>query len=166
MNPLRVWTPAEILALTGAPTFEAGSGWGYSSTGYVALAALLEREMGDRYATLVRRELIDPAGLDRTWVGGFEDPAPPLAHGMLDINGDGSVEDLTSLVPATGFLTASGGAGALIATPGDVAHWLHSLMSGRVLQQKTLEEMQTWVERPTGTGTDWASCGWSERAGS
>jgi len=70
-----------------------------------------------------------------------------VAHAYIDINNDGKPEDYSAMLPMTGFLTAFGGAGAIVATPGDVAIWLRALVRGEVV---ALDEMEKWVDRTDG----------------
>ena len=89
-NPGRAWRPAELVdhaAAYGTPRFPPGRGFEYCDTGYVVTGILVEQ--AGRPLHEVYRELVfDPAGMDTTWLEGYE-PArkPEPAHhysGELD----------------------------------------------------------------------------------
>jgi len=147
MNPARKWQIEDVLQHAGEPDFEPGDGWSYSSTGYLVLTRIAELQAESSYAELLRREFFTPMGLRRTYIGGVDSVPEPVAHAYIDINNDGKPEDYSAMLPMTGFLTAFGGAGAIVATPGDVAIWLRALVRGEVV---ALDEMEKWVDRTDG----------------
>ena len=110
----------------------------------------------------MRRELIEPLGLDSTYVQGVEEPltAPALAYRIIDgfrgptpqARTDGS-----TVVPFRSVATAAGSAGALASTSGDLARWARALYGGTgVLSAATRREMLTFVKAYLyGTGTSY-----------
>jgi D-alanyl-D-alanine carboxypeptidase len=148
--PMRRWTADDILAATAGPVAEPGDAWSYSSTGYVALGVVAEAATGRGFNTLLRARVLDRLELDRTVHGAYEDPVEPIAHAWLDINGDGSAEDFTALLPPIAFRTAAGPAGAILTTAAELAAFTRALVNGALHSKATAAEMRRWVPRPDG----------------
>jgi D-alanyl-D-alanine carboxypeptidase len=137
-KPGAAWTAAASLKRVGKPYFKPGQGWHYSNTNYLVLGLLAERVTGRSQARLIRERFLEPLGLEETWYQAAEKPRRPLAHGYR-LRGpvkDPAITDLSGasrVVPFTSVVTASGGAGSMAATAGDVARWARALYTGRVL---------------------------------
>jgi len=147
-----VWTMEEALADYVRPgvVFPAGKGWSYSNSNYALLGLVAEKVGGEAWETLVRRELIDPLGLDSTYVQAAEDPPSPPARAHLMIAGNrGPVPrvrtDGTDVVPFTSVITAAGSAGAMASTTQDLARWARALYGGHVLTAATKRQMLTFI---------------------
>jgi D-alanyl-D-alanine carboxypeptidase len=150
----RSWTSAEILEayVPKGAVFPPGKGWSYSNTNYLLLGVVAAQVGGAPWEDLVRRELIEPLGLDATYVQAVEEPpAPPaLAYRIIDgfrgptpqVRTDGS-----TVVPFTSVATAAGSAGAIASMTGDLARWARALYGGStVLSAATRREMLTFVK--------------------
>lgn len=78
----RAWTPEELTARAAALPldFEPGARTSYSNGGYSVLAALAERAGGAPFHELLRRHVLEPAGMARSAAAGaFGDGVPPEA---------------------------------------------------------------------------------------
>jgi len=150
----RTWTSAEILEayVPKGAAFPPGTSWSYSNTNYLLLGVIAARVGGAPWEELVRRELIDPLGLDSTYVQAVDEPlsAPALAYRIIDgfrgptpqARTDGS-----TVVPFRSVVTAAGSAGAIASTTGDLARWARTLYGGTgVLSAATRREMLTFVK--------------------
>ncbi|WP_424976686.1 serine hydrolase domain-containing protein [Dinoroseobacter sp. S124A] len=94
-DPQRIWTPQDLLEVARGlpPTGRPGAQTSYSSTNYHLLGLVLERVTGTAYANLIRRDILAPLGLGRTWHSVQHWPAaraaqlPPLHHyaGTVDL---------------------------------------------------------------------------------
>ncbi len=149
----RVWTSEEILArfVRAGSVFPPGKGWSYSNTNYVLLGMVAAKAGGAPWEELVHRELIDPLGLDATYVQYVDRPTVPPALAYLMIPGNaGPVPrartDGTDVVPFTSVVTAAGAAGALSSTTQDLARWARALYGGNVLSHASRGEMLTFVK--------------------
>ena len=147
MNPRKTWTIEGLLEKIGDAKFEPGEKWAYSSSGYLVITGILEKVSGLSYRELLHQEITTPLQLPRTYVGGQEKINQPVVHAMIDINGDDVEDDLSALVPMTGFLSASSGAGGIVSNPGDVAKFVHALMHDKLVK---VESLKQWVERSDG----------------
>ena len=150
----RSWTSAEILEsyVPKGAAFPPGTSWSYSNTNYLLLGVVAAKVGGAPWEELVRRELIEPLGLDNTYVQAVELPpvAPALAYRIIDgfygptpqARTDGS-----TVVPFRSVITAAGSAGAIASTAGDLARWARALYGGTgVVSAATRREMLTFVK--------------------
>jgi CubicO group peptidase (beta-lactamase class C family) len=108
----------------------------YSNPGYTLLGALVEKLRGASWGEVLRREVLEPLGLDRTSVR----PRAPHAggwavHPWADVMLSEPSEDLGRMAPA----------GQLWSTTGDLARFAVFLTQGddRVLSAQTVREMRT-----------------------
>ncbi|WP_225634715.1 serine hydrolase domain-containing protein [Streptomyces solaniscabiei] len=108
----------------------------YSNPGYTLLGALVERLRGAPWEDVLRREVLEPLGLDRTTTR----PQAPHAggwavHPWADVMLPEPVEDLGRMAPA----------GQLWSTTGDLARFAAFLAKGddKVLSAGTVQEMRT-----------------------
>lgn len=108
----------------------------YSNPGYTLLGALVEELRGAPWEVVLRREVLEPLGLDRT----SGEPQAPHAggwavHPWADVMLPEPLEDLGRMAPA----------GQLWSTTGDLARFAVFLVAGddRVLSAESLREMRT-----------------------
>jgi CubicO group peptidase (beta-lactamase class C family) len=113
----------------------------YSNPGYTLLGALVEKLRGAAWEDVLRREVLEPLGLDRT----SAQPQAPHAggwavHPWADVMLPEPVEDLGRMAPA----------GQLWSTTADLARFAAFLVRGdeRVLSAESLREMRTPAAPP------------------
>jgi CubicO group peptidase (beta-lactamase class C family) len=113
----------------------------YSNPGYTVLGALVEKLRGAPWEDVLRREVLEPLGLDRT----SGRPTAPHAggwavHPWADVLLPEPTEDLGRMAPA----------GQLWSTTGDLARFAAFLVRGdeRVLSAESLREMRTPAAPP------------------
>ncbi|NGO48894.1 serine hydrolase domain-containing protein [Streptomyces ureilyticus] len=132
------------IALAHPPTFEPGTGWRYSSTGYLLAGMIIERVTGHPYGEEIRRRIITPLGLRETHVPGDASAIPgPHPRGYVRPGEDAPLRDITAISPSVG-----GAAGEMISSGGDVNRFLDALVRGELLRPAQLREMTK--TRPTG----------------
>jgi CubicO group peptidase (beta-lactamase class C family) len=133
----RLATPEEYLeVLAGHPTaFPAGEDFAYNNGGYVVLAVLVERAGGAGYHELVRRVVLEPAGMaDTEFLRSDELPAR-AARGYLAVDG---LRTNVLHLPVVGV-----GDGGAYSTAADLHRLWDALHSGRIVSPDTLELMMT-----------------------
>ncbi|MCX4763404.1 beta-lactamase family protein [Streptomyces sp. NBC_01275] len=126
---------ADVLGDQAAP-HPAGRRFHYSNPGYAVLGALVEEVRGVPWEEALRREVLEPLGLDRTSVRSQAPAAGGWAvHPWADAMLPEPVEDFGRMAPA----------GQLWSTTGDLARFAAFLARGddRVLSAETLREMRT-----------------------
>jgi D-alanyl-D-alanine carboxypeptidase len=136
-------TDAQMLDLIKAsePVYIAkpGTGWSYSNTGFVLLAAIIGRLTQAPYGEYLRTRIFDKAGLSRTRV----DDASEIVVGRVS----GYTQDKNA---PSGFRNASfismtytGGAGSVRSTAEELCAWHAALLGGKVLRQGSVDQMLT-----------------------
>lgn len=134
------FSPGEIVALTWeAPlSFEPGTEFEYSNSGYVLLGWIAERVTGLSYAEALRRYVLDPLELRDTGYDGSL--RPPEGHA------GGHTRDLVGYRPARRIdPSVPYSAGMLYSTVGDLARWATGLFveGGLFRDPETLARMTT-----------------------
>ncbi|MDA9864295.1 beta-lactamase family protein [Flavobacteriales bacterium] len=108
-------------ALPGAPPMERkpGEAFEYSNTGYVLLAALLERVYGQPFEQLMKERVFDPAGLECTRVWNLFSEDKDWPHKTWSM--DGVQADAPQIDPTE--LDGVAGDGGVFMCARDVARW-------------------------------------------
>ena len=130
----RAWTAEEVVALAkDQPRVGTIGGPGmYNGINYYVLGMVIEQVTGESLAAVLRRDLLEPAGLERIWMQVGDQPQPPLTVAVDRT--DAKVVD-----PASGYLpslasasTGQGGAGIAADAP-SLARWGYLLYGGRII---------------------------------
>lgn len=125
-SPKKVWAQSELLAfaaaqpVTGAP----GAGWAYSNTNYILLGQLVEAVDQKPIAESIRTRILTPNQLDEVFFDGEEPVNGTMATG-LDENG----KDVTTEYD----ISWAWAAGAIVASPRDLARFVELLGKGALL---------------------------------
>jgi CubicO group peptidase (beta-lactamase class C family) len=150
-DPKRAWTPREVLdiAFRHPPQFAPDASYEYSNTNYAVLGLIAEKVGGRPLAQQFQDRLFGPLGLARTSLPAADDTAipTPYSHGYMyggsfyALGDDPYPPDVQAAARAgtlrpidytnqnSSYATAAGGA---ISTAGDLAHWIESLVTGKV----------------------------------
>jgi D-alanyl-D-alanine carboxypeptidase len=137
-EPSRPWRPGELIdhaAAHGRPNFPPGQGFEYSDTGYVVAGILVEQVTGRPLHAVYRELVLDPLGMDATWLDGQEpararEPAHHYSGGL----------DMTTVSP-----TIDWSGGGLVTTAPDLTRFVRALWSGRIVDSRGLEELTRWT---------------------
>jgi D-alanyl-D-alanine carboxypeptidase len=140
-DPLRVWTPREIVAIATAhpPTFPPGADWSYSDTNYFVLGLIVEAATGRPLAGELRRRIFAPLHLRATSLPTEPGIAGHHAHGYFLR----PLEDVTVGSPSVQWA-----AGALVSNADDLARFFRALLGGRLLRPDLAQLMKTTVAAP------------------
>jgi D-alanyl-D-alanine carboxypeptidase len=134
----RVWNPQMSLRFMGKPYGKPGTLWHYSNTNYLVLGMIAEAVGKAPVADQLRTRFFGPLGLDDTWYQAAERPRTALAK-AYQLNGTKatatpvSLSDGHGISPFTSVITASGAAGSVASTAGDLARWVSALYGGNAL---------------------------------
>ncbi|MFE7750773.1 serine hydrolase domain-containing protein [Streptomyces sp. NPDC057428] len=126
----------------------AGHGHHYSNPGYTLLGSLVEKLRGEPWADVLRREVLEPLGMDRTSPEARSPHAGGWAvHPWADVMLPEPAEDLGLMAPA----------GQLWSTTTDLLRFASLMVHGddRVLSASSVEEMRA-PAAPSEAG-DWAA---------
>jgi D-alanyl-D-alanine carboxypeptidase len=150
-NP--VYRPEELVALVADRPLEfaPGTGFAYSNTGYVVAGLLVEAVTGNSLARELRTRILEPLDLEHTSfpaaerrLGGYH--ARGYVPGEHAPTPQAAPLDVTDINPSWAWA-----AGALVSNAADVSRFYRSLLGGRLLGPRLLEEMKTTVpDRETG----------------
>jgi len=142
-NPLKVWTPGELIEIGASmsPLSDPGQRWAYSNTGYVMLGLIIEKAWGTSYKNVIHSNLLEPLGLNDTYVPSDKVIPGSHAHGYADLSGDGVLEDVTDLEPSVIW-----SAGGMISNTKDLVCWAKALYGGNVLNEKSMKEMYSFTD--------------------
>lgn len=137
------WKPEELVALglSHPPTFEPGTGWSYSNTGYIVLGMLIEKVTGNDPGEEITDRIIRPY---RLWQTTYPEPGDrrirgPHVHGYFAFPG-GPLRDFADFEPSI-----TGAAGNMISTGPDLTRFVRALVAGKVVPPTLLKEMQHTV---------------------
>ncbi len=151
MSPKTAPDAAGLVAAAEALDFEPGTSWKYSNTGFVAMALLLEQLYDQSFGDLIQTQLAQPSEAPHVYsIDWPESPDRPLAHGFIDLAGNGTFTDFSAMTDSRTFRAATIGAGSMLATAPALARALHAIVGGEVMTPEELAEMKTWVDRPDG----------------
>ncbi|MEU9234356.1 serine hydrolase domain-containing protein [Streptomyces subrutilus] len=163
-EPGKARTPREMLdiAFRRPPNFAPDASYEYSNTNYALLGLVAEKAGGRPLAQQFQERLFTPLGLSATSLPGIRDTAlpAPYAHGYMyggtayalvdqpypaDLqaaarSGKLLPEDYTHQNPS--YATAAGGA---VSTADDLATWIRSLVTGKVLGPAAQRQ---WLDSP------------------
>ncbi len=151
-NPNFHYYPAQIISqFVGPPQFAAGTAFSYSNTNYLLLALIIEEVTDMPYFEVIRQRIIDPLGLEQTFMPVEEPWQSPIAHLWLDANGNGVVTDFhQNFTTWTALLTAVAPAGGYFTTPSDLVEWMYQMHAGDLLNADTKTEMYMTVNANLG----------------
>jgi D-alanyl-D-alanine carboxypeptidase len=137
----------ELLALAATQRWEGklAQGFEHSNSNYVALGMIVERLRGRPIAEVLRSDIVEPLGLEATWLAA-PGPAPiPMVRGYVTIFDD----RLDVTYPA--LHTGSSAAG-MVSTVGDLNTFYAALLQGRLIPPAMVTEMQSPLYARYGLG--------------
>lgn len=138
-------TPAEIVELAAAAESGLpGQQFSYSNTNYILLGQLLEAVDGRSLNDALSARITGPLGLRNTYFAEPDGPEPTLLAEPWSLGRYAGLEDS----PYTAWETAAWAAGALVATPDDLATFMSGLAGGELLDEETVAEMTDFTARP------------------
>ena len=140
----REWTLTEALATLpeGAEgLFTVGRDPWYNNLNYQVLADLVAKVTKQSFAQAVRADLLDPAGLQRTWVQSGETPTGPLTVGGQAAYAD-VVDPAGPFMPSRSFTSFAVGFASVAADAADVAQWGYQLYGGQVIDSTLITQME------------------------
>lgn len=142
-NWSRVWTAEEVLStFVGEPHFPPGTGWYYTNTNYILLGLIIESATGSSLAEELRQRIMDPLGLEHTYLAAVEPAVGTLAHGWIDVDDDGILDDI-SAVENRSYYSIGTASSALVTSAGDLITFSQALLGGQLLGQEMLDQMLT-----------------------
>ena len=138
----RTWSVTEVLNLAAQrePEFDPGASYAYSNTDYVLLGEVIRVATDSTWPVQVRRRILDPLNLTRTYVAGAE-PGPRVVPGYFDADNDGAQENVETTATWPALDSTEGAAGAVVSTADDLVTFADALFHGRLLDAAMLAAM-------------------------
>jgi len=100
----------------------------------------VENVTGEPLSVVLRRDLIDPAGLDRVWVQTDERPTPPLTV-AVDTPDQPLVVPNGPFLPSRARASSAEGGGGMAADAPSIALWGYQLYGGHVIDPALVDQM-------------------------
>ncbi|MFZ5999444.1 MAG: serine hydrolase domain-containing protein [Bacteroidota bacterium] len=153
----RVWQPEELLsyAYGRKSYFEPGASCQYTNTGYILLGMIIEKVSGLHFSKFFEQRIFKPLRLQYTSFN-IDDPIPHgLVRGYVDMYSNKQLVEATHF-SGWDYYTADGG---LISNTQDMAVFIRSLFEARIISDRSLEEMEGWVDMPDGASFFNIKCG-------
>ena len=161
-----IWGKAETLEFcTGdllPATNQPGQRYSYSNTNYTILGLIIEAVTGNNAAAEIRSRLLDPLGLENTFLESFEDIpggyvhhyhyATPTFQEVAGVH-RGFSEVRPYLVESTaGNLSPEWTAGGIVTSASDLVRWAQALRDGELLTPEMHREALTYYapDKPRG----------------
>ncbi|KAA9349812.1 serine hydrolase domain-containing protein [Larkinella humicola] len=147
-NPLRSFTGAEYLSyIRKSPLrFKPGSYFQYSDTNYLLLALIANQVHGD-HARLIQESVLAPLNLQQTFYHNVQQQTN-LVNSYFDRFGDGKLENVSQMQQVN--VNSLSGDDGLVASPLDFVRFLRGLLEGKLLSDKSMKTMMTWVNDKNG----------------
>lgn len=137
-EPLRFWTPAELLAEVPADRTPAGEAFAYGNVNYVLLGLVVEDVTGRPFAEVLRDGVLGIDGVDRLIYQPDEVPTEPVAVE----NGQSAdwFKSVGGFLPSYA-LTSDGPAAAMASDSISLGRWWRALCAGEIVSPATLTAM-------------------------
>ncbi|MFC2141096.1 serine hydrolase domain-containing protein [Acidobacteriota bacterium] len=133
--------------------FAPGAAYLYNNSGYVLLGAIIEKISGKSYETYIHENIFKPLGMSSSYYGSNTRIIPLRASGYKKEKKDIMNADYLSM-------TLPYAAGSLLSTVDDLHRWYQALEAGKVISQKSLEQMYTPTKLNNGKTQNYGY-GWS-----
>lgn len=130
---LRTWTIPDLLARINPAEVPApvGGPGKYNGLNYQVLSMVIAKATGSTFDQVIRRDLLEPAGLDRMWTQTGEKPVAPLAIAVDP--GTGIVDAKSGYLPSLAAASTGNGAAGMAADAPTLARWGYLLYGGQVI---------------------------------
>jgi D-alanyl-D-alanine carboxypeptidase len=134
------WPPTELLedVVNDTPNFAPGEDFEYSNSNYVLAGMIIEAVSGNGLFEEIRTRIWEPLGLEHTYGGGYDDFSEASAG--IWWNFGGGVNPYNT-IDYTSILSFAYGAGNLVTTAEDNAHFIRALLTGEIVEASSLAQM-------------------------
>ena len=141
MNPMKKWTPAELLGYVADKEFDfdPDEGCAYSNSNFILLGLLIERVTGNKASSEIRRRIIDPLGLTCTAFHGEEELPGTISEGYADVFGN--FYHISAMLDPSFVWTA----GAIVSCSRDLAEFARGLFFGDLVKPATMIQMKDFT---------------------
>lgn len=128
------WTNKDVVELLKKENrlrFQPGEKWGYSNSGYVLLAMIVEKASGKSFSEFLEENIFRPLDMKKTYVADRKDvKIPGRARGYVFAGGEWVVADYNALTV---------GAGGIYSTLEDLEKWDRSFYTTPLIKAETIK---------------------------
>ncbi|WP_394830227.1 beta-lactamase family protein [Pendulispora rubella] len=135
------------IAMKHPPNFEPGQGWGYSNTNYLLAGMIIKVTTGHDWSNEVLQRIVEPLELKHTFVTS-SDPALPMPHARVYMR----VNEGAAPIDTTENTLEHTADSAIISTTTDLNRFYRALVTGKLLRDQELAQMQRTVPMPESEG--------------
>ncbi|AWL11151.1 Beta-lactamase [Saliniradius amylolyticus] len=141
-DPYKLWSGDEIMqyAIDNGPVHQPGSAYSYSNTGSFLLGLVVESVTGMPLSDALSFYLFEPLQLTNSFLDDWSNPSTPI--------NDLAANDRAYEFHKTGIMAA----GAVVATPEDVAAMARQVLGGQYLTSSSVEQMTSPSANNSGYG--------------
>jgi D-alanyl-D-alanine carboxypeptidase len=151
-----VWTAEELVAAhDGELYFEPGTAYRYSNANYIFLGIVLEGATGIPVEASIRRDILQPIGLNDTWFPPVDIVADRLVSGF---DRDLMPYPTEHRADQTSWSSLAWTSGALVASAYDVAAFTRAVFTGDAVTRRSLDLMLEFGPAPD-AGEAWTGYG-------
>lgn len=135
--------------------FEPGTDFLYSNTNYLLLTLILENLSGKSWAELLHSEIVQPLELHDTYYPVTQEQVKTLGfpNYYFERFNNGVLENCTQWNHSLSYNLV--GYGGVAANGTDVIRFMEALIGGKLLSQKSLDEMRTWIKGKQSTEAEY-----------
>ena len=145
-DPLRAWTPEEVVATVGPERAPVGQNWEFVGTNPVLLGLIVEQVTGRPLAEVLRNGVLDGEAYERLIYQPDEPPTEPMAM-PLGASAD-TFDEKGGSLPSLARVTAENAEANMASDSPSLARWWRALCAGQVVSAASLDEMTDFDERP------------------
>jgi D-alanyl-D-alanine carboxypeptidase len=153
-DPSYVWTPEETYAMISVDPlqFAPGTRFAYSNTNYIVLGVLIEEVTSGTAAEAIRTRIVEPLGLDDTYLAGQEPGAEPFSTSDTL---QGAIEPIN--FDYTSIASSAFTAGSMVSSASDLHRLFRALAEGEIVSAESFAAMTADNNHlaPTLAAGDW-----------
>jgi D-alanyl-D-alanine carboxypeptidase len=140
-NPLRVWTPEEVLATVPSNRTKPGDHFVYEDSNYMLLGLVIEATTGTTVAQALRKGVMADPRFASLVYQPAERPQGPLALPYVGALADGPNASGGGYLPSAAAASGGNGSGCMASDSGTLALFGYELFGGRLISPRSIEQM-------------------------
>lgn len=144
----KFWQPEDDLPFISTPSFAPGAGWEYSNSGFILAGMIISKVLNEPYHEALIKRILTPRNYQKTVLFPQQALGGTVPHGWsVAASGGTKLEDIQVeyAYDITAFQSMAHAAGAIISTAEDNVHFWDDLMTGKIVNTTSLNEMMTTV---------------------
>jgi D-alanyl-D-alanine carboxypeptidase len=145
-DPLRVWTPEEVLATVAPERSSVGQAFEYRGNNYLLLSLVVEQVTGRPLADVLRSGVLAGDGYERLIYQPDERPTDRMA--MPDGASADTFDEAGGYLPTLAAVSALRADGNMASDSLSLARWFRGLCSGEIVSAASVDEMADFDKRP------------------